>query len=706
MKKQITVGTRTICCPNIPINKSRLVVTLSLLCFISIYSCVLFSATALAQSSDCQQFSSNRELFDYIAMLNRVPNNAKNATVFDLLKPGVYKDNAKNATAFDLLKPGVYKDIVNPYCPLSPKDMGDIRKPGRAFQNQKVKNALTLIKAIEDGQLATVMQYIPSSVNVNSIVPDKFAIVYADPKSAEEVTAIETISPERKSSIGRSFLIIAIVNKHPKIADYLISVGADVNLEDIDGKSPLMYACMIADLALVQKLLSSGANVRARSKKGKTTALLLAAGYSNSDIFNKLIASGADINAKDINGFTVLHYAVEGGNIETVKLILNTGYNVNTKSNEGATALFRVEFVSDESLSLEIARMLIEAGADVNVKDNKGNTPLHYWAKNPSLIQLLSASGADVNARNSHGLTPLHKATYQGNISSMRKLIDAGADIYALDKDGNTPHNYAIAKGNNDAVAVLYAQNTSDDSTNFKLFNKQLNACYHRNDTTDEQRREKAKQLTIEYLKKNGYANQTDEKIMRTKAYADQFEIHYKSVINNNRPTQNEYNACVKLSIQTFSDEKKLPIIYNYCEGSKIAWSGSIGGDAHSPDPIPPETILTSNEFSFKNCIESFAIYNDDYVTSKEYFLNRLQEDYKRFSKEAEKVRKDIAKAKKKSAEQQAAAAKKAQQNYIYWNSPRGKCESWCNQQYKKNTSMWSSCMDRCKDMRSDIIDY
>jgi hypothetical protein len=397
---------------------------------------------------------------------------------------------------------------------------------------------------------------------------------------------------------------------------------------------------------------------------------------------------------------------VEGGNIETVKLILNTGYNVNTKSNEGATALFRVEFVSDESLSLEIARMLIEAGADVNVKDNKGNTPLHYWAKNPSLIQLLSASGADVNARNSHGLTPLHKATYQGNISSMRKLIDAGADIYALDKDGNTPHNYAIAKGNNDAVAVLYAQNTSDDSTNFKLFNKQLNACYHRNDTTDEQRREKAKQLTIEYLKKNGYANQTDEKIMRTKAYADQFEIHYKSVINNNRPTQNEYNACVKLSIQTFSDEKKLPIIYNYCEGSKIAWSGSIGGDAHSPDPIPPETILTSNEFSFKNCIESFAIYNDDYVTSKEYFLNRLQEDYKRFSKEAEKVRKDIAKAKKKSAEQQAAAAKKAQQNYIYWNSPRGKCESWCNQQYKKNTSMWSSCMDRCKDMRSDIIDY
>ena len=689
MKKQITVGTRTICCPNIPINKSRLVVTLSLLCFISIYSCVLFSATALAQSSDCQEFSSNRERFDYIAMLNRVPN------------------NAKNATAFDLLKPGVYKDIVNPYCPLSPKDMGDIKKPGRAFQNQKVENALTLIKAIEDGQLATVMRYIPSSVNVNSIVPGGFATVVANPYSPNEWT-LTKVSPERKRSIGRSFLIIAIDNKHPKIADYLISVGADVNLEDIDGYSPLMYACMIADLALVQKLLSTGANVRARSKKEKATALHFAAVYSNSDIFNKLIASGADINAKDIGGFTVLHFAVQGGNIETVKLILNTGYNVNTKNNDGATALFRVEFVSDESLSLEIARMLIEAGADVNVKDNKGNTPLHYLTKNnPSLIQLLSASGADVNARNSYGDTPLHIAAYHGNISSMRKLIDAGADIYALDKDGYTPHNYAIAKGNNnDAVAVLYAQNTSDDSTNFKLFNKQLNACYHRNDTTDEQRREKAKQLTIDYLKKNGYENSTDDKIIRTKAYADQFEIHYKSVIDNSRPTQNEYNACVKRSIQTFSDEKKLPIIYNYCEGSKIAWSGSIGGDAHSPDPIPPETILTSNEFSFKNCIESFAIYNDDYVTSKEYFLNRLQEDYKRFSKEAEKVRKDIAKAKKKSAEQQAAAAKKAQQNYIYWNSPRGKCESWCNQQYKKNTSMWSSCMDRCKDMRSDIIDY
>ena len=73
-------------------------------------------------------------------MLNRVPNNAKNATVFDLLKPGVYKDNAKNATAFDLLKPGVYKDIVNPYCPLSPKDMGDIRKPGSVYSGLKLSH--------------------------------------------------------------------------------------------------------------------------------------------------------------------------------------------------------------------------------------------------------------------------------------------------------------------------------------------------------------------------------------------------------------------------------------------------------------------------------------------------------------------------------------------------------------------------------------
>lgn len=92
----------------------------------------------------------------------------------------------------------------------------------------------------------------------------------------------------------------------------------------------------------------------------------------------------------------------------------------------------------------------------------------------------------------------------------------------------------------------------------------------------------------------------------------------------------------------------------NICEGSEVAWLGSIGGKKQNESPIPPDVILDSDDYSFKSCISQFAIYNRDYVTSKDYFLDRLNEDYDKFAEDAEKVRKDLAKARKKEAKQQA----------------------------------------------------
>ena len=63
-------------------------------------------------------------------------------------------------------------------------------------------------------------------------------------------------------------------------------------------------------------------------------------------------------------------------------------------------------------------------------------------------------------------------------------------------------------------------------------------------------------------------------------------------------------------------------------------------------------------------------------------------------AKEAKEIRKKINNT-----------ADRAWNNYIYNNSPRGKCESRCNTEYKKNTDLWKSCMDICKDKRSDILE-
>jgi ankyrin repeat protein len=87
----------------------------------------------------------------------------------------------------------------------------------------------------------------------------------------------------------------------------LLENGADVNLADNEGKTPLL----IADkLEVLQLLLAHGAHVNAKDKDGKTALIKRAQGYDEDGAKVKLLLDhGADVNARDNNGNTALTYA-------------------------------------------------------------------------------------------------------------------------------------------------------------------------------------------------------------------------------------------------------------------------------------------------------------------------------------------------------------------------------------------------------------
>ena len=124
---------------------------------------------------------------------------------------------------------------------------------------------------------------------------------------------------------------------------------------------------------------------------------------SSLKIIKEELISSKNLNIRDDYGFRPLHFAVQNGEKEKVKLLLSAGVNTNAKTDHGFTPLY---FAVGKKGDLEIIKMLIKSGSSLNVKDKNGITPLHYaaWGSSEKIILLLNA-GADKNAITKSGKT-------------------------------------------------------------------------------------------------------------------------------------------------------------------------------------------------------------------------------------------------------------------------------------------------------------
>jgi ankyrin repeat protein len=290
------------------------------------------------------------------------------------------------------------------------------------------------------------------------------------------------------TSCGKHEMRQAIQSQDVQAVQRLLQKGVDINATDEHGDTPLMLGVLFSHMdslirahnpTMVKFLLEQGADINA--KANGCTPLITAAFFGDLETVKLLLDHGADLNILDDHGITAVQSAADGGHPQAVKLLLSKGGKITLAAagcigdpaevqrliQEGADVNAN-GFLDSKPLmaairggNLDIIKMLLEKGADVHIRSLTGETALMMAVSakdQPDVVKLLLEKGADVNACTEAGETPLMLAVDANDQpETIKLLLDKGADVNARTRAGRTAFKIASERLRLDTLKLLKA---------------------------------------------------------------------------------------------------------------------------------------------------------------------------------------------------------------------------------------------------------
>ena len=208
--------------------------------------------------------------------------------------------------------------------------------------------------------------------------------------------------PSVRDSVGTTALIAAEARGYDRIVSLLRASSADKGAAEVrplnrnnnppaDSRMSLQRAVDQGDVRHVNALISSGADVNARTEDG-WTPLMMATIKGYTEVVRALLIKGADVDARNKKGWTALMFAVSMGDLDTMRVLLDGNAEIDARDNDGKTALMQ----ATGEKNVESLKVLLDSGADVNVVDRLGETALTIAARRgyTEIVELLKKAGA------------------------------------------------------------------------------------------------------------------------------------------------------------------------------------------------------------------------------------------------------------------------------------------------------------------------
>ena len=220
----------------------------------------------------------------------------------------------------------------------------------------------------------------------------------------------------------------------------LIQNGADVNVGNRDGNTPLHTAAFLGEYKIAELLVKNGANVNITNDDGDTPMNSLGADWDTTEAITGWLQ------------IEVEREKVESGRTQVRALLRQHGAQVANPNREDISH-------SAKTGDINALRRYLGTGTDVNLRDRRfGITPLAWaaLAGHAEIAELLLRSGAGVNAKNRDDGTALHGAAFFGRVEVAELLLKNGANTDAKHESGDTPLDSAnVDWGTTEFIADL-----------------------------------------------------------------------------------------------------------------------------------------------------------------------------------------------------------------------------------------------------------
>jgi uncharacterized protein len=308
--------------------------------------------------------------------------------------------------------------------------------------------------AVMRGDSAAARKLLTQKADVNAPQPDGATAlhwaVYRDDVATIDLLLAAGAKVKVANGFGATPLSLAAENGNPALVQRLLAAGADANERMLNTDTVLMMAARTGNLATMKLLIDGGADVNATEAARGTTALMWAAAQGHSAAVQLLVERGANVGAvsspawqdrpvgypkavdprpsrkRDTSnvvsqigprnirdqrggGFTPLVFAVRANDLESVRILLEHGANVNQVTNYGWSPLL----VATQNRHYQLGSFLLDHGADPNIVNKGAWSPLYIAVDNRNI------EGGDY---------PLRKPDMD-HLDFIRKLIDKGANV-------------------------------------------------------------------------------------------------------------------------------------------------------------------------------------------------------------------------------------------------------------------------------------